>query len=421
MRSLWACRSALVPLAAALLLATPLAAAAALPRPAGAEVRTPGPAGPAVIEVPQHPGPPGTPFARHPLLIRVRGYAHGRPLYSTGAPGGYTPVQLRGYLHLSGSGAGQTVAIVDAFDDPYATSDINTYSAYFGLPLTCTKTRTTRCFHLRVVHPFGIGGLDPGWALEESLDVAMVHAIAPLASIVVVEAHDDTIGSMFRALGYAAGLHPAVISNSWGLSAEVPGETAYDHYCRLASGVCTFATGDDGNPGTYPAYNPAVIAVGGSSLSLTATGAVLSETAWDSTGGGLSAYEPRPAYQDKVNPYAHRGIPDVSFDADPGVAVYASVDGGWVDVEGTSIGAPAWAAILAVADQLRAAHGKRPLTAAGYEAQQALYHLRSGLYEITTGSNGSCGAVCNAGPGYNFVTGLGSPRRGIDTALAAAS
>jgi subtilase family serine protease len=424
MRSPWGRRGALVPAAAALmLLAAPVTAAAALPgaplaRPAG-----PSRGSPAVVVVLQHQGTPGVPFARHPLVIKVRGFGPDRrPLLATAAPGGYTPAELRAYLRLHGSGAGQKVAIVDAFDDPYARADVNSYSAELGLPPTCSKARTTRCFRFTVAHPYGIGGLDPGWAAEESLDVDMVHAIAPRASVVLVEARNNNQGPVLRALKYAAGLHPVVISNSYTFGGELAHESRLDHYCRLAAGVCTFAAGDAGNPGGYPAYNPAVIAVGGTSLDLTAAGAVRSETAWSESGGGVSAFEPRPAYQDQVSTAPNRGIPDVSFVADPGtgVAIYDSAAGGWLEVGGTSVGAPAWAAIVAVADQLRAAAGKGPLTSAGYEAQRALYHLHSGLFDVTSGSNGGCGAVCTAGPGYDFVTGLGSPRPGIDTALAAA-
>jgi subtilase family serine protease len=384
--------------------------------------------GPAAVVVPQHPGPPGVQVAYHPLLAEVRGYAaDGRPVLAAGTPAGYTATELRAYLRLHGNGAGQTVAILDAFDNPYAMRDVNTYSAKFGLPLACTKQRTKNCFRFTVVHPFGIGGLDTGWVLEESLDVQMVHAIAPKAAITLVEARNNSNTAMYRALGYATGLHPDAISNSWSFGGEFSTETSFDHYCQLATGVCTFSTGDSGHPGGYPAYSPAVIAVGGTSLGLTPAGAVTSETAWSGSGGGISTYESRPAYQDRVNTFPRRGIPDVSFDADPntGVAVYDSAGyggypGGWIQLGGTSVGAPAWAGILAAADQLRAAAGKPPLTAAGHEAQQALYRLGSGLYDITTGSNGSCGAVCTAGPGYDFVTGLGSPRPGIDTALAAA-
>lgn len=440
MRSLLARRSMLLTAMAAaglgLLALPPASASASSPaRTADTAAGSHGTHGPAVVVVPQHPGPPGVPTARHPLLVKVRGYTRaGQPVLSagTGGPGGYTATELHDYLRLRGTGAGQTVAIVDAFDNPYAAGDLTAYSQQFGLPLPCPvkhgRVQPVRgCFSFRVVHPFGIGGLDTGWALEESLDIEMVHAIAPRAAIVLVEAHDNLSRPMFSALSYAAGLHPTVISNSWSFGGEFAGEASDDRYCQLNAAVCTFATGDSGHPGGYPAYNPAVIAVGGTTLNLTASGAVQSETAWNGSGGGVSKYEPRPAFQDNEDPYAGRGVPDVSFDADPntGVAVDSAVFGGWVEVGGTSVAAPAWAAILAAADQLRRADGKAALTSAGYEAQQALYGLATGrndqpLYDITTGSNGTCGAVCAAGPGYDFVTGLGSPRSGIDTALAAA-
>jgi subtilase family serine protease len=424
------------------LLATPAAASAAVPLAASSPHPAAGHRPDAIT-----PAGPGAPrgargmlsphAARLPLLAKVRRWtAAGRPVLAAGAPGGYTATELRAYLQLAGTGAGQTVAIVDAYDDPYAQHDITTYSKQFGLPLPCTKKRTTGCFSFQAVHPFGLGGINTDgqdWTLEQSLDVDMVHAMAPQASIVLVEARNSNAG-LYRALGYAAGLHPAVLSLSWG-GTESAGETKRDHYCQLATGVCTASAGDNGYPGGYPAYNPAVVAVGGTTLNLTLAGTVTSETAWSlnscssggATGGGVSAYEPRPAYQDQVNPYPNRGTPDVSFDANPctGVAVYTTADGGWIEVGGTSAGSPAWAGILASADQLRAAAGKPALTSAGYAAQQALYGLATGqdgrpLYDVTSGSNGSCGAVCTAGPGYDFVTGLGSPRPGIDTALAAA-
>ncbi len=411
---------------AACMITAPITAASARAREAVTGAAAAG--GPTAMAVPQRRGPRGVPVASHPLMVKVRGHgADGRPLYVTGAPGGYTAGELRAYLRLHGTGAGQTVAIVDAFDDPYARTNLNAYSAQFGLPRICPAKRAQapakNCFSFRRLHPFGIGGLDPGWSLEESLDTEMVHALAPRASIVLVEARNDSVKNMFKALAYAGGLHPAVISNSWTLGTEVPSEYTYDHYCHLSAGVCTFSTGDTGHPGGYPADNPSVVAVGGTTLSLSASGVVHSETAWADSGGGVSRYEPRPGYQvPTMNPHLGRGIPDVAFDADPdtGVAVYDTANGGWLEVGGTSVGAPAWAGILAVADQLRAASGDAALTAAGFEAQRVLYQLTRGLADITSGSNGSCGQVCTAGPGYDFVTGLGSPRPGIDTALAAA-
>jgi subtilase family serine protease len=418
MRSLSAARRVIPAVAAAAVCALAVPAAAV-----GAGL-------PAAITLPEHAAAPGQQIVHDPLLVKVRGRAaDGSSVTATASPGGYTATELRAYLNLSGTGAGQTVAIVDAYDDPYAASDITTYSQQFGLPLPCTakqeknQKKQQGCFSFQVVAPYGVGGLDTGWVLEESLDVDMVHAIAPDAAIVLVEAHDNSNTAMLSALGYAGGLGAAVISNSWTFGGEFAGETSDDSYCQLSSAVCVFSTGDTGNPGGYPAYSPDVIAVGGTSLQLTSTGAVTSEAAWDGSGGGVSADEPRPAYQDAVNPEQGRGIPDVSFDADPstGVAVYSAADGGWLEVGGTSVGAPAWSGILAAADQLRSAAGKSPLTAAGDEAQLALYQLSTGLSDVTSGTNGSCGAICTAGPGYDFVTGLGSPRPGIDTALAAAS
>ena len=193
--------------------------------------------------------------------------------------------------------------------------------------------------------------------------------------------------------------------------------------------MCVVSSGDYGHPGSYPAYNPAVLAIGGTTLNLTASGAVTSELAWDSSGGGQSWVEPEPAYQDGVQSSGMRQMPDVAFDADPntGVAVYDSVpylgQSGWWEVGGTSLGAPSWSGILADAGQLRAASGKSPLTAAGDAAQQAVYSLpASVLAPVTTGpDNGFCSDGCVPGPGYDQITGLGSPRTGIDTALAGAA
>jgi hypothetical protein len=212
---------------------------------------------------------------------------------------------------------------------------------------------------------------------------------------------------------------------SWGYGGgEFSDETYYDHFCAVSTTVCAVSAGDYGHPGSYPAYNPAVIAVGGTTLNLTASGAVTSEQAWNNSGGGQSWVESEPAYQDQAQSSGKREMPDVAFDADlsTGVAVYDSVSygGGWFEVGGTSVGAPSWSAILADTDQLRAASAKPPLTAAGFAAQKAVYSLpASVLVPVTTGpDNGFCPVGCAPAPGYDEITGLGSPRAGIDTALA---
>jgi hypothetical protein len=412
--------------------------------------------------LPVAPARAGAGWMDHQLLVRIRGWRAGRacsppaflpdtrqapspaagcglPRLATQAPAGYSPPQLRAYLRLRADGAGQTIAVVDAYDNPYAARDLAIFSRQFGLPLPCGPAVTARCFSFTRVHPAGFAGVDPGWALESDLDIEMAHAIAPKAAIVLVEAHDSFLSSLSAAVSYAASRHPAAISNSWG-GPEFPGERAGDRQCALARSLCVAAAGDAGNPGLYPAYDPSVLAVGGTTLALSPAGRVRDEAGWccnpfpgAAGGGGVSRFEPRPPYQAQVSPYTGRGIPDVSFDADPatGVAVHDTLglagQNGWFEVGGTSAGAPAWAGIVAAADQLRAAAGRPPLAGAGGQAQWLLYSRahRRGLADITTGADNliectSPVSACRAHPGYDLVTGWGSPRPGIDAALAAA-
>jgi len=381
--------------------------------------------GAGVEEVDQGLQGPG--LARHPLFIKIHGRdSRGNPLVTSTTPHGYNPAQIGAYLGLTGDGSGQTIAIVDAYDDPNIIPDLNTFSSTFGLPLVCgtTGANASSCVNFTKATPQGTTSTNSGWALEISLDVEWAHAVAPKANILLVEAASNSFSNLMGAIDYAASHGAAVISNSYG-AGEFSGEATYDSHCVLSSAVCTFSTGDSGNPGGYPAYNPYVVAVGGTTLNLTSSGAVTGESAWSGSGGGVSQYETRPSYQTSVNSYARRGIPDVSYDADPntGFPVYDSVtyqgQSGWFQVGGTSAGAPQWAAIIAVADQLRVASSQPRLTGASFAANTVIYTLQgtSVLADITSGSNGSCGAVCTAGAGYDFVTGLGSPRMGIDSAL----
>jgi hypothetical protein len=344
-------------------------------------------------------------------------------------PPGYSPAQMTEYLGLTGDGAGQTIAIVDAYDDPNIVSDAETFSQQYGLPGVCGAGGTAGdCFTLHVAQQSASTASDPGWVLETSLDVEWAHALAPKATIKLVEASAATFASLFRAVSTAVAGHPAAVSMSWGINEEFSDETYYDHFCAVRSTVCVVSSGDYGNPGEYPAYNPAVVAVGGTTLTLGSDGSVTSEQAWSGSGGGQSWVEPEPSYQKQVQDSGKREMPDVAFDADPntGVAIYASVpdagQAGWWEVGGTSVGAPSWSAILADADQLRAANAEPPLTAAGFAVQRAIYSLASSVIApVTTGpDNGFCPVGCTPGPGYDEITGLGSPRSGIDAALAAA-
>jgi subtilase family serine protease len=349
----------------------------------------------------------------------------GTPLVASySAPMGYTPATIRSYLGLSGTGSGQTIAIVDAYDDPNIAADLAKFDSTFGLPAPASFKKVTQTGATT-----GYPATDATWALEIALDVEWAHAVAPAASILLVEAKTATFADMDTAIAYAAKQTAVtVISNSWGAT-EFSGETTLDSYCKQSAKLCVFATGDYGNPGTYPAYSPYVLAVGGTSLNLASDGTVSSETAWGYSGGGVSLYESKPSFQGGTA--TKRGTPDVSFDGDPatGFAVYDSVpysgQSGWFQMGGTSAGAPQWAAIVAVADQLRKAAGKAVLSGTSskslFMANSDIYGLTTGFADITTGpTNGTCGAICTPGTGFDFVTGRGSPRKGIDLALKAA-
>lgn len=400
---------------------TPAASAAHGPTVASGPTAT----RPDTIAVAQAPLPgfgQAVPFSQ----LAVRGYSNaGTPLVASSAPAGYSPATIDAYLGTTASGAGQTIDIVDAYADPTLVGDVDTFSHQFGLPSVCKGSNSTGCFDLTVSQPEGRPQPDSDWALETSLDVEWVHAIVPRAHIVLVEPVSSEFSAMFAAVQDAAALRPDAVSMSWGIDEEFSGETYYDHFCQVDSSVCVVSSGDDGYPGSYPAYNPYVLAIGGTTLTLTPTGSVTSEVSWASSGGGSSYFESAPADQREALGILARGIPDVSFDADPntGVAVYDSTpyqgQSGWFEVGGTSVGAPSWSALLAGADQLRAAAGEARLTAGGLRAQTAVYSLPAGtLYDITTGPpNGGCPILCAPGPGYDYVTGLGSPQSGLEGAL----
>jgi subtilase family serine protease len=337
---------------------------------------------------------------------------------------GLTPSQIRhayGFDLLSCSssntcGSGQTVAIVDAFDDPNIQSDLNTFDSQFGLP-SCTTSNG--CFTKAT--PQGQPKTNSGWALEISLDVEWAHAIAPGAKILLVEAATNSFANLFGAVDFAAsqtGVHQ--VSMSWG-GAESSSDPSNNFHFQV-TGVTFFASsGDNGHGLIYPSTSPLVVSVGGTTLTLGSGGNVVSETAWSGSGGGISAFQTEPSYQTNYpipNTGGFRGNPDVSYDADPasGVAVYDTVrlngQKGWFQVGGTSAGSPQWAALAAIANSGRTS----PLssTSSTTPTNVAIYNIAKTAYstnfrDITSGTNGSCGSVCTAGTNYDFVTGLGSP------------
>jgi hypothetical protein len=331
----------------------------------------------------------------------------------------YSPAQIAhayGFDQISYSsglrGAGQTIAIVDAFDDPTIQSDLHNFDVTFGLP-DPVFTKFT---------PQGTPTVDAGWALEIALDVEWAHAIAPGAAINLVESLDNSSTNLYAADVYAAGLTGvSVVSNSWSGS-EYSSEVGDDKYFVTPTGhqgvTFVFSAGDSGAPAEYPSASPNVLSVGGTTLNLSSNGTWLSETGWGfgrasrffgGSGGGPSQFEAKPAFQNGIVSGTHRGTPDVAFDGDPntGVYVYDTNNGGWFQVGGTSVGAPSWAGLIATVNQGRAINLNGSLK--GSDLLSQIYKVSANdFHDITSGSNGY-----RAGPGFDFVTGRGSPKANL--------
>src|SRR6266542_1871343 len=209
--------------------------------------------------------------------------------YATTSPTGLSPATIKsayGFSTSATAGAGKTIAIVDAYDDPTAESDLGVFSNTFGLP-ACTTANG--CFQ-KVDQRGGTRypRKDAGWALEISLDVQWAHAIAPGAKILLVEADSNSFTNLLAAEDYAK-THAQYVSNSWG-AGEFSGETIYDSHF-LQNGVSFFVSaGDAGLPAEYPSSSPNVISVGGTRLQFS-SGTFADETAWSEGGGGCSIYE----------------------------------------------------------------------------------------------------------------------------------
>jgi subtilase family serine protease len=343
--------------------------------------------------------------------LRVKGAAQSAVV-------GYTPSQIRrayGFDLVSNQGAGQTIAIITAYDHPHIEEDLAVFSETFNLPPCTTQNG---CFRKIAA------GANPGtkqiWTLEAALDVEWAHAIAPQARILLVQAKNDKLSELLDAVDFAVFQGASVVSMSWG-ALETPGTSQGLHFDR-PNVTFIASSGDFGAAFTlFPAASPFVTAVGGTTLNIDGLGHYISETAWSGSGGGLSIAENEPLYQATFdipnNPLGKRGIPDVAYDAnfETGFAVYNSHPWaglkGWLQIAGTSAGAPQWAGLAAIANSLRAAAGKPPMTG----MNNALYNAAKNDYEtnfhdVTTGTNGSCLPLCRATAGYDYLTGLGSPK-----------
>ena len=331
----------------------------------------------------------------------------------TPAPAGYGPAQFHGAYGLPASApAGQTIAIVDAYDDPSIASDLNAYSTQFGLPL-CNSANP--CFK-KVNQSGSASGPFPksnsGWALEIALDVEVAHGICPNCKIVLVEANSNSLGNLAAGVKTAAKLGATEISNSYGgseFSSELS-ETYAAPYNQPGVAV-TVSSGDNGYGSFgFPAALSSVITVGGTTLTLGEGNSYSGESVWSGAGSGCSLYVGAPSWQGFTTACnGKRATADVAADANPstGASVYDSVKyqgrSGWFQIGGTSLSAPLVAGVYALAGGLPS----------GTSGASGLYgHLGEGsvLRDVTSGSNGSCGTLmCQGAAGYDGPTGVGTP------------
>ena len=375
----------------------------------------------------------------------------------------FTPAQIRSAYGLpalpaTGSsvsaaqaaamGAGQTIYIVDANDDPNAAAELAAFNQKFGLPgctttniaagasLPLTAASTNGC-QFSVVYSTANATMtslapayDSGWATEIALDVQWTHATAPMARIILIEAPDASNDSLQAAIGLANAMGPGAVSMSFG-APEGSWTSSSDSAFATANMTYLAATGDSGNGVSWPSVSSHVLAVGGTSLTYSGSG-LRTEAAWSGTGGGISAYVPAPSYQTSAVPglgsQSFRAVADVSFNADPNTGQYLAVMSqgsssvSWLSAGGTSLATPQWAGIIAIANAQRALAGKGALG----QVHSVLYsqiassasNYSGSFLDVTQGADGSC-AACVAHTGYDEVTGLGTPNvSGMLTQLA---
>ncbi len=360
---------------------------------------------------------PDSSFAEYPASLAC--------VYGMGtAYSGCAPTNNKTYNARGGTRA---IALVLAYDNPTAASDLQYFSTYFGLP----KAKFTK------IYANGNGSCsvppyDSGWALESSLDTQWSHAMAPAANIILVEACSNSYTDLMYAeqiaaqqlLNYGGG----EVSNSWSSGEFSTESTDWDWVFRAnwTPGnpiTYLFSAGDAGLGAQYPSVSPWVVSAGGTTINRdSTTQAFTSESCWAGSGGGTSAYEtysstfgsgtgPWTDFQYPLFGQAARNTPDVSFDADPASGAYVRSNGGWYIVGGTSLSAPALAGIFNNSDNRL---GVAP-SQGGYftNAEDNMLYAQllankdyvKNFYDVTTGSNGS-----PAGASWDFCTGVGSPR-----------
>jgi subtilase family serine protease len=300
------------------------------------------------------------------------------------------------------TGGAKAIGIVDAYDNPDATTDLATYSAQFGLPAANFSQ-----VYATGKKPANNAG---GWSLEEALDIEMAHAMAPNAEIILVEAASNSFADLYLAESVASNLVAAAgggeVTNSWSggeYSTELTDEATY---FTTPTVVYFASTGDTAFSIGVPSVFASVVAAGGTTLERT-SGNFTGEQYWDNAtgggGGGLSVYEKTPSYQKGITAVGtHRGVPDISFDADPdsGPAMYDADGGyGWFQVGGTSVSSPALSGVINAAAGFSST-SKAELTKMYKEYHNATEY-KQWFRDITKGN-----AKCTVG--WDICTGIGS-------------
>jgi subtilase family serine protease len=370
-------------------------------------------------ERPVCPGPAAEGFARCHAHVIVDG--HGAPATSS-LPSGYGPKQFHGAYSLpEATSAAQTIAIVDAYDDPTIRNDLTAYDRTFGIPdlPTCGSSVTTSCFSK--VNQNGatspLPSKNAGWALEIALDVETAHEICQNCKVVLVEASSSSGANLDAAEETAVALRATEISNSWGTNSEYSGELSENAHFNHPGIAITVASGDNGYEHFgFPAASPDVIDAGGTTLKVTQANGLYSwagESTWSGSGSGCSVDFSAQAWQTGAAGWLSagcgqaRGVADVAADADPntGAAVYDTTRyngrSGWFQVGGTSLASPLIAGVYALAGN-----------AASVAYPAALpYRATSALHDVTEGpATGTCTTTaCRAAAGYDGPTGMGTP------------
>lgn len=327
-----------------------------------------------------------------------------KPLATTTYQSGYAPAQLKTAYSLNGLTGTATVAIVDAYANPNAVTDLAAYRRQFGLG-TANLTQFNQTGGTTL--PAG----NTGWGQEEMLDLEMVSAICPSCIIIYVGANSASFADLGTSVNTAVAKGAKVVSNSYGGNESSNEVSAYRPYYNHPGVAITVSSGDSGYGAQSPAAFDTVTAVGGTTLTLSGTNTRQSETVWNGAGSGCSAYVAKPSWQHDPG-CSRRTIADVAAVADPatGVAVYDSYGstGGanWYVFGGTSVAAPIIGAVYALSGNTAAIPAALAYTAPS-----------GSLFDVTSGSNGRCvrgkntanAYLCTGVTGYDGPTGNGTP------------